>query len=396
MLTDAKLKRLLGKQQSKLLRIGDGSGLWVRVTLKGTVVFFMRYYLNGKEQEMDLGRYPALSLKDARSANDKYKALARSGKNPKLSRNKAQSGKTLNELVDLWYQKECKPGKKNHKSIIKRIKNHFSGSFGNSDNITTHQLLDKLEKISKQSPAMAAALLCDIRQVYAFGVRRRIIKDNPLVGITAKKDLNVSKRQGERYLDDKELVLLMRFIKHSDHLKRDRLALYIALHFGCRMSELRLALIEHFDFYNMIWTVPPGNHKTGGKTGKPLIRPIIQEMVPTLNELISLSGDGKSLITDKFKKTQFSSVFWTNWPVLINKWLKTSGFEEIAKWNIHCLRKTMRTNMSTITEPHVCEIMLGHKLPGVWSVYDKYQYIEEQRMAYTKWHYKLNEICKGI
>ena len=41
--------------------------------------------------------------------------------------------------------------------------------------------------------------------------------------------------------------------------------------------------------------------------------------------------------------------------------------------------------MSTIAQPHVCEIMLGHALPKIWGTYDKHDYLEEQREAYTKW-----------
>ncbi|WP_259556329.1 hypothetical protein [Vibrio harveyi] len=49
--------------------------------------------------------------------------------------------------------------------------------------------------------------------------------------------------------------------------------------------------------------------------------------------------------------------------------------------------------MSTIAEPHVCEIMLGHKLPGVWQVYDKHLYLDEQKKkAYTEWWHRLKRI----
>ncbi|MCV5713436.1 integrase, partial [Escherichia coli] len=44
-----------------------------------------------------------------------------------------------------------------------------------------------------------------------------------------------------------------------------------------------------------------------------------------------------------------------------------------------------RTNFSDLTAPHIAEIMLGHKLPGVWQVYDKSDYLEEQRKAYQVW-----------
>ncbi len=36
--------------------------------------------------------------------------------------------------------------------------------------------------------------------------------------------------------------------------------------------------------------------------------------------------------------------------------------------------------------------MLGHKLPGVWQVYDKDDYLEEQRKAYQAWWDRVDSI----
>lgn len=48
------------------------------------------------------------------------------------------------------------------------------------------------------------------------------------------------------------------------------------------------------------------------------------------------------------------------------------------------LGKTMRTGVAELTQPHVAEMMLGHKLPGIWQIYDKHTYLEEQREAYER------------
>jgi hypothetical protein len=51
-------------------------------------------------------------------------------------------------------------------------------------------------------------------------------------------------------------------------------------------------------------------------------------------------------------------------PYNIMQWLRRHEEYEMKHWSIHDLRKTARTNFSTLTEPHIAEIMLGHKLPG--------------------------------
>lgn len=48
--------------------------------------------------------------------------------------------------------------------------------------------------------------------------------------------------------------------------------------------------------------------------------------------------------------------------------------------------------MSTITEPHICEVMLGHTLPKIWRTYDFHEYLDEMSVAYKKWFDRLIEI----
>lgn len=62
---------------------------------------------------------------------------------------------------------------------------------------------------------------------------------------------------------------------------------------------------------------------------------------------------------------------------------------EMEHWSVHDLRRTARTNFSTLTEPHIAEIMLGHRMPGAWHVYDHHDYLPEQAKAYTAWAKRL-------
>ena len=79
-------------------------------------------------------------------------------------------------------------------------------------------------------------------------------------------------------------------------------------------------------------------------------------------------------------------------PYGIMQYLRRHEKYEMEHWSVHDLRKTARTNFSTLTDPHIAEIMLGHKLPGQWQVYDHYDYLKEQRKAYSKWWVRLMEL----
>lgn len=81
-------------------------------------------------------------------------------------------------------------------------------------------------------------------------------------------------------------------------------------------------------------------------------------------------------------------------PYNIMQWLRRHERYEMQHWSIHDLRKTARTNFSTLTEPHIAEIMLGHRLPGTWQVYDHYDYLPEQAKAYAAWTQRLAALVK--
>ena len=57
----------------------------------------------------------------------------------------------------------------------------------------------------------------------------------------------------------------------------------------------------------------------------------------------------------------------------------------IPNWIVHDLRRTARSLMARAgVRPDICERVLGHAIPGVWGVYDRYAYEDEKTEALTK------------
>ena len=71
-LTDTALKAL--KLKDKTYTVTDDRGLYVEVFQTGGVVWRYRYRLNGKYEKLTLGKYPALTLKNARLKRDEAAA----------------------------------------------------------------------------------------------------------------------------------------------------------------------------------------------------------------------------------------------------------------------------------------------------------------------------------
>ena len=88
-LTDTTLKALKPKQASYI--ISDDRGLYVEVLPTGSIVWRYRYRLNGKREKLTLGKYPALTLKNARIKRDEVAQLVALGESPAQKKQQAKT-----------------------------------------------------------------------------------------------------------------------------------------------------------------------------------------------------------------------------------------------------------------------------------------------------------------
>ena len=414
-LTNLWLKANLLKNVNKPYMKADRDGLSVRVSKNGTLTFTMRYRFNGKADQMALGTYPLMSLADAREKNSYYRTALLEGINPK---NKKVEDKRVNidaltfdQLFEQWYNHEivgyCSEQVTKQAKVYfeKHVFNKLGNRFAKDINIV--EWLEVIEGIQKNTPTVAAKILGYTKKAYNFGVMRQLVEKNPVAIISATKDLRVEIIIRERYLSNNELKLVLKALDEGCMNRRYELFTILCLFFGCRPSELRKAEKSHFDFDNMIWTVPKENHKNGKKTKKDLIRPLIPEILPLLKELFTYSPNDLVIctaISTGRSKTKVGSElnhsFFHHFSRLINTQVKKSFDVDMEKWSFYDLRKTMRTNLACIGEEtkeriapyHVCELMLGHKPPAVQAAYDKHNYLEQQRDAYSAWWARMNRI----
>ena len=79
-LTDLNIKS--HKPKTVSYRINDGGGLQLLITPSGGRLWRWRYYFHGKQQTLALGKYPAVSLAEARRKRDEARLLVAAGKHP--------------------------------------------------------------------------------------------------------------------------------------------------------------------------------------------------------------------------------------------------------------------------------------------------------------------------
>ena len=402
-ITESWLKANHGKARTKSLVKSDRDGVCVRVSPKGKITYSLRYYYNGKQTTADIGTYPLMTLKEARTENQRLRKKLEQGHDPKvvrqLERQAMIAAKSLEGLFDLWYESYCIKNKKGHFEIRRSFEIHVfgKGGFGHlpADKVSLHTWLELLERLAETTPAIAERILVNAKQMLKFAVKRKLIPANPLSDIYAKEDLQIKKRSVDRHLSDEEIKMVWLAIDRSRITPKNKLFVKLCLIYGCRNGELRQSQKTDFDFEKKVWTIPPENHKLGKSTGKPLLRPITSTIEGYLKAAFELSAGSKYVFTNDGSDEVMGTRAPLAIPYNIMQYLRRKESFEIEHFSMHDLRRTCRSNLSSITEFHLAEIMLGHSIGRIVQTYDQYDYLKEQAEAYEKWCKRIFEIVEG-
>jgi len=72
----------------------------------------------------------------------------------------------------------------------------------------------------------------------------------------------------------------------------------------------------------------------------------------------------------------------------VGTWAKAEidTLSKVKKWVLQDLRRTCRTNLPRLgVSPFIAKLTIGHTIPGIDQVYDRYSYMPEKREALDKW-----------
>lgn len=395
-LVDTWLKARLGKERDGIIEKADRDGLSVRISPKGKMVFQIRYRYDDRAKRLDLGSYGRMSLRDARVESLRLRGKLEKGYDPAvvrfLEKQAIVRAETVEVLFRLWYGKYCSKYKVGHHDILRSFELHVFPRIGALPvaELTVHHWIDVLEVHASARPAICKRILSNAKQMLKWGVKRKLVPASVLADVYAKEDFQIGdSEEGCRWLSDKEIRFLWLAVDRSRMAPKNKIFLKLCLFYGCRNGELRRSRKSDFDFDRNVWTVPVEHNKVRKKTGKPILRPIIREIEPFLREAIALSGNSSYVFSNSGTDQPMGAGVPLHLPYKIMQWLRRHDGYEMEHWSVHDLRKTARTNFSSLTQPHIAEIMLGHKLPKMWRIYDHYTYLKEQAEVYRAWWQRL-------
>lgn len=384
-LSDTRLRSLLGRPYSGVSELTDGDGLSARVTPSGTISFQFRYRWDGKPVRLTVGRYPSTSLKEARIIVGEMRSFYSKGINPKVYFTQDNSELTLKDCLDQWWEKYVSGLKPNTRSLYKSVVyNTMYTEFKDVPiaNIPVSlwvRFFDKQEKINSKK---ARVLLVQLRSVVNWCISRQLIPSCEMTKLSVK---NIGKKPdvGHRVLTYSELAKIWLALENSQITSSNKWLHQLLLLWGARLSELRLATADEFNMRDLIWTTPVAHSKMGNVIRRPVflhVKPYIERLLNMGNHVL-FPGQ----VLDKPIDLSSANTYMRK----LRKGIVVPG------WRTHDFRRSLVTNLSSEgIMPHVLEKMLGHELGGVMAVYNKHDWIEDQRKGYELyadkilWHVK--------
>jgi integrase len=214
------------------------------------------------------------------------------------------------------------------------------------------------------------------------------IKTNPLAGLRKLE----KEKPRERFLHRDEVILFWRATETLEPVWRGFFRLLLLT--GQRLSELQLAEWKEFDGH--VWRVP--GHRVGRKNHGAHAVYLSDAAMEVLADLprtsgpyvFSLDGERPIASVDDAKERLDTAMLaaaglpgkkYTNPFVSDPRDLTAYG-----SFTSHDLRRTAATHMGELRiAPHVIELALGHKLPGVMGTYNRAALEEECAKALTTW-----------
>ncbi|HKQ23940.1 MAG TPA: integrase arm-type DNA-binding domain-containing protein [Burkholderiales bacterium] len=410
-LTDRNL-RALKPDPLQAYDLADGGDLYVRVETSGTVVFWLRYQLNGKRRRWAIGHYgtgnAGISLTEARVKRDEAKKLLRDGIDPwghKLAEDlvSAHARKELEEaerrgaqrqkqtvawLVDQFCTIELPAQHKHPKWGEQLLRTHIEKRLQTLPltEFTPTKLWECLDPLRAKQPATARHVYGLTKKLTAFGLQRGYLEQDPAASIQ-RRAVAPKPPPRQRVLSDDEIRALWFDFGQGDVSPRVWLGLKLLLVTGQRRGEVTRAERQEFDVDKKRWLIPAGRRgkKKTAESRVPHLVPLSDLALAVLKELFAECGSSVWLLPSPMDSEK----------PIDERALTRAAARKKWGWTVHDVRRTVRTRLSSLgVSAVVAERVIGHELPDLIAVYDVHAYEKETRAALKKWTRELRRILK--
>lgn len=396
-LTDAQLREWVRAGKS-IAGKSDGDGLTFTLSANGAASWTLRYRLGGRLRELTLGRYPDISLKEARRRAAEQRAKIAAGIDVAAEKRRARIAlaavSTVKELAE-DYMVRVAPGLSDatqretrrylDKDILPRI-GHLKLT-----EATPTEVVYVIEQIAKRSATVARRAFEILSVIFAHGVAKHVAPQNPCASLKPAAIIGVTRpRRARIMLKPDELRATLAALPRLG--VENTLAVKILLATCVRKGELIRARWPHLDLERGLWTIPEEHIKSRtsrsqkrDEAARNFVIPLPPTVVGWFQALRAMAGESAYVLPARVHRHGREDR-------PINSYTLNAALDrlniDVRRFTPHDLRSTARsylTSRDVGVDVIVAERCLNHSLGGLVAVYDQHDYMEERREALERW-----------
>jgi integrase len=329
-------------------------GLGIAITSNGTKSFIVYRWVNGKPERVTLGRYPDLSIEQARRKAAEVNASIAKGENPNDKRRADRAELTLEALFEEYLDHYAKLHKKSWKTDEEQYERYLANwkkrKLSTITRIDVQKLHQELGRINGHYAAnrLLALLSTLFNKATEFGLWD---KTNPAKGIKKFRE-----QSRDRFLQSDELP---RFFQALSEESNDTIRDYILLSLltGARRTNVLAMRWDEIDFARAEWRIPDTKNHT------PQIVPLIPEAVATLKTRAEHREKGAEYVFPSDSKVGHMIEPKRGWQRILQS-------AKLQNLRLHDLRRTLGSwqarNGASLA---IIGKSLNHKSPAATAIY---------------------------
>lgn len=295
-LSDAAVRSAKAKENQ--YKLYDDGGLFLIVKPSGGKLWRLKYRHLGKEQQLSIGVFPAVSLKDARKRRDEARAQIAKGLNPSFEKKRAAAAalvgaaNTFKAVADEYIDRREREGLKDVTTTkAKWLLSLLEPGIGSRPiaDIEAFELLAILKKVEQSGRhETAKRLLAFSGRVFRYAVATTRARRNVAADLQGAL-MSPKVKHHAAIIDPKEVGALLRAIDGFDGQPTTRWALQLAPHVFVRPGELRQAEWSEIDLEAAVWRIPAVRMKMNREH----VVPLSTQAVSILKAASEFTGGGK-------------------------------------------------------------------------------------------------------
>lgn len=298
-LTDSIIKN--AKTTDKMQKLADGNNLVLYIMPNGSKLWRYRYRYGGKENTLSLGKYPLVSLKEARAMREAASELLKQGIDPSVDKQETKLKQavaienTFKSVAMAWWHGWRGIQTPSHADkVLANLEKDVFPVMGSRpvDSIKPSLIRLAVQGVVKRGALDTAKRVHQyIRSILSYAVAHELVEVNHAVGLMLTDIIPSRKAKNQERIDLAELPQLLRDIDAYEGHVLTRHALQLIAMTFVRTKELIEAEWSEVDLLAGVWCIKAERMKM--KTAH--IVPLSRQAVALLMELRAITGGQRYL-----------------------------------------------------------------------------------------------------